>query len=204
LLLLVAQDDVLERLRQRLQVERRALGLELFAAAVGVERLAVEVIDAGAFHVARARGLVLLALVFFPALLPVGQRLLGLAQRLLAHAVVLAQRLQARLGLGDRGLQFLEPGLVAADVGADLLQRVPGLLARLDQAFGELALVGDLLLDPGQGAADLVAPGLGAGQGRGRLVTAHAPGLELALGLALLGDQLLQAGFLLRQALAQR
>src|SRR5690606_30153515 len=37
-----------------------------------------------------------------------------------------------------------------------------------------------------------------------RLVTAHAPGLELALGLALLGDQLLQAGFLLRQALAQR
>src|SRR5690606_15496369 len=148
LLLLVAQDDVLARLRQRLQVERRALGLELFAAAVGVQRLAVEVIGPGPVHAARARGLVLPAPVLFPALLPVGPRLPGLAQRLLAHAVVLAQRPRALLGLGDRGLQLLEPGLVAADVGADLLQRVPGLLARLDQAFGELALVGDLLLDP--------------------------------------------------------
>src|SRR3546814_1473828 len=37
-----------------------------------------------------------------------------------------------------------------------------------------------------------------------RLLAAHAAGLDLRLGLALLGDQLLQARFLLRQPLAQR
>src|SRR5690606_15478738 len=184
--------------------ERAAFGDQLLTAAVGVQRLAVEVIDPGALDVAGARRLVLLAMVRVPALLPVGQRLLGLAQRLLAHAVVLAQRLQTRFGVGDRGLQFLKARLIAADMAADLRQRMPGFLARLVQALGHLALVRDLLLQPRQSAADLVAFGLGPGQDAGSLVAAHAPGFQLALGLALFGDQLLQPRLLLRQALAQR
>src|SRR5690606_18393707 len=93
--------------------------------------------------------------------------------------------------------------LVAVDVLADLGQRGLGLVAGALQALGQLALVGDLLLDAGEVAADFVAFGLRLVERLHRLLAAHAAGLDLRLGLALLGDQLLQAGFLLRQALAQ-
>ena len=79
-----------------------------------------------------------------------------------------------------------------------------GLVARALQAFAHLALVRDLLLDAGQVAADFVAFGLRLVQRVHRVLAAHAAGLDLAFGLALFGDQLLQAGFLLRQAFAQR
>src|SRR5690606_15618481 len=69
---------------ERSEVQRRALGVELFATAVGIQRLPVEVVDAGALDVAGARGFVLFAAVRVPALLPVGQRFLGGAQRVLA------------------------------------------------------------------------------------------------------------------------
>ena len=84
-----------------------------------------------------------------------------------------------------------------------LAQRTGGLVAGLVQAAGQLALVLDLLLDPGQHAADLVDRGLGAVQGFGGFLTAHPAGLDLALGFALAGDDLFQLRFLLRQALAQ-
>ena len=62
----------------------------------------------------------------------------------------------------------------------------------------------DLLLDPRQRTADFVIGRLHAAErGTGVLAT-HAPGLQLALGLALLGDQLLQPGLLAREPLAQR
>src|SRR5690606_8740865 len=144
--------------------EPGALRRQRLAAAVGFQRLAVEVVDAGAFDLGRARGLAGLAAARVPALLPVGQRGLGLAQRVLAGLVALAQGFQRRLGLGHRLLQDRQPLLVAADVLRQLRDRVLGLLARAQQALRQLALVGDLLLDPGQGTADLVAGGLGAAQ----------------------------------------
>src|SRR3546814_8756344 len=53
-------------------------------------------------------------------------------------------------------------------------------------------------------SSDRVTFGLRLVQRFHRLLAAHAAGLDLRLGLALLGDQLLQARFLLRQPLAQR
>src|SRR5690606_6384698 len=203
LLFLVAQRDVLERCRQRAQVERAARGQQLAAAAVGLGRLPVEIVHPGTLDIAAARGFALFPDVCFPALLPVGERFLGRAQRFLADLVTLAQGLQLRLGIGDRRLQHLQPRFVAAEMDADLLQREPGFLARLVQALRHLVLVGDLLLDPRQGPADLVVRGLGPAERGARLVAADAAGLQFALGLALFGDQLLQACFFLRQALAQ-
>src|SRR5690606_1983494 len=138
------------------------------------------------------------------ALLPVGQRGLGVAQRVLADAVFLAQLFQPWLGVEDRFLQHLQARLVALDVFADLGKRGLGLVAGALQALGHLALVRDLLFDAGEIAADFVACGLRLVQRFHGLFAAHAAGLDPGLGLALFGDQLLQAGFLLRQALAQR
>ena len=78
-----------------------------------------------------------------------------------------------------------------------------GLVARLLQALGQLALVLDLLFDAGQRAADLVDLALRLVEGVGRFLAAHAVGFQQALGLALFGDQLLQFRFFLRQRFAQ-
>src|SRR5690606_2038793 len=67
-----------------------------------------------------------------------------------------------------------------------------------------LALVGDLLFDPREVAADLVHRGLGLVQGVARFLAAHAAGLDPALGVALLGHQLLEPCLLARQVLAHR
>src|SRR5690606_34126821 len=204
LLLLVLRLDAGEGLGQRRQVERGALAGQLFAAALGLQALAVEVVDTRALDVAGARGLGLLAGVRVVALLPVGQRGLGVAQGVLAHAVLFAQPFEPRLGFGDGFLQRLQARLVAVDVLADLGQRGLGLVAGALQALGHLALVGDLLLDAGEVVADFVAFGLRLVERFHRLFAAHAAGLDLRLGLALLGDQLLQARLFLRQAFAQR
>src|SRR5690606_14522373 len=108
------------------------------------------------------------------------------------------------LGVEDSFLQHLQARLVALDVFADLGKRGLGLVAGALQALGHLALVRDLLFDAGEVAADFVACGLRLVQRFHGLFAAHAAGLDPGLGLALFGDQLLQAGFLLRQALAQR
>src|SRR3546814_4236942 len=94
------------------------------------------------------------------ALLPVGQRGLGVAQGVLADASLLAQLLVPRLRIGDGFLQHLQARLVAVDVLADLGQRGLGLVACALQALRHLALVGDLLLDAGEVAADFVTFGL--------------------------------------------
>ena len=197
------QLQLLERLGQRLHVEAGALGRQRFAAAIGFQDLAVEIIDAGALHFARTGGFGGVAVVRFPALLPVVQRGLGLAQPLLAEFVFFLQLFQLRLGVLHRLAQHHQPRLVAADVLAQLGQGLAGFIARLVQALGHLALVLDLLFQPRQRAADLVDIGLRARQRLGRFLAAHAAGLDAALGLALLGDQLLQPGFLARQRFAQ-
>src|SRR3546814_8656258 len=50
------------------------------------------------------------------ALLPVGQRGLGVAQGVLADAILFAQLLEPRLRIGDGFLQYLQARLVALDV----------------------------------------------------------------------------------------
>src|SRR5690606_15530876 len=201
----------IEALRKRIQVQALTLAGQLFAAAFGVQRLAVQVIDAGALNVRGACGLGHLAAVGVPALLPIRQPGFGLCQGFLALLVLDAQLLQPRFGVDDRFLQRFQPLLVAADVLADLGQRALGFLAGPRQPFGEFLLVRDLLFYPRQGAADLVHRGLRGVQRLGGLVAAHPAGLDPALGFALLGNQLLQPGFLagqvfahLRQALVQR
>ena len=109
-----------------------------------------------------------------------------------------------RLGIGDRAAQHAQPGFVAADVAAEFGQRGLRFVAGGLQALRHLALVRDLLFDAGQRAADLVDLGLRLVECfRGFLAT-HAVGLDLALGFALLRDQLLQFRFFMRQLLAQR
>ena len=85
---------------------------------------------------------------------------------------------------------------------ADLGELVLRFVARALQARGHLALVLDLLLDAGERAADFVAGGLRLVEVLGGFLAAHAAGLDLALGFALLGDQLLQTRFLLAELLA--
>src|SRR3546814_6673212 len=97
--------------------------------------------------------------------------------------------LEPRLRIGDGFLQHLQARLVAVDVLADLGQRGLGLVACALQALRHLALVGDLLLDAGEVAADFVAFGLRLVQRFHRFLAAHAAGLDLRLGLALLGDR---------------
>ena len=189
--------------RQRLQVQAGAFGSERFATTFGFQRLAVEVVHAGALDIAGTGRLGRFPAVRFPALLPVRQCGLGFAQRVLAHHVVLAQLLQLRFGVGHGFAQHRQTGLVAADVLAQLLQRVVGLVARLLQALGQLALVLDLLFDAGQRAADLVDLALRLVEGVGGFLAAHAVGFQQALGFALFGDQLLQFRFFLRQRFAQ-
>src|SRR5690606_6244695 len=59
-----------------------------------------------------------------------------------------------------------------------------------------------LLLDAGERATDFIAFRLRTVERLSGLLAAHAAGLDLALGLALFGDQLLQSGLLLREFLA--
>src|SRR3546814_215922 len=141
--------------------------------------------------------------VCIPALLPVGQPGLGFAQGFLRGLVAGLQLRQFRFGRRDRTAQFHQPRFVAADVAADLGQRRLRLVARTLQALRHFALVGDLLFDPGQGAADLVNLGLGLVQGFAGFLAADAIVLDPALGLALFGDQLLQLRFILVELLAQ-
>src|SRR5690606_38941957 len=189
-------------LGQRGQVETGAFVGQRLAAAVGIERLAVEVLDPGALDIGCARGLGLRAAVFVPALLPAGQRRFGVAQGVLAGLVLGLQLFQAWFVVLDRGGQHVQTRLVGADVLGDLGQCRLGFVAGLLQAGRHLAPVLDLLFYPGQRAAGLVAFALGLVQRFGGLFPAHATGLDLSLGLALLGNQLLKPGFLLCQLLA--
>lgn len=61
----------------------------------------------------------------------------------------------------------------------------------------------DLLLDTRQGATDLVDIGLCLGHRFGGFFAAHAAGFDACFGIALLGNQLLQACLFLIQLLAQ-
>ena len=193
-----------EGVRQGIEVQRTAFAVELFAPALGVQRLAVEVIDLGAFDIASACRFALRAAVRVPALLPVGEPGFGVLQRLLAVGVGVFQRVQPRLGVGDFAAQRVQAALVGFDMQADFRQRLLGFVARALQTLAEFALVCDLLFNAGQGAADFVTCGLGLVQRLGGGFATLAAGFDLALGLALLGDGLLQPGFFLRQAFAQR
>src|SRR5690606_41763435 len=62
-------------------------------------RRSSDLVHTGAFDLARTGRLGRAAIVGFPALLPVGELGLGLAQRLLTELVVLLQLLQLRLGV---------------------------------------------------------------------------------------------------------
>ena len=111
-----------EHQRQRVQVQATAFAGQDFAAAVGFQRLLVQVIDAGALDFAGARGFGRFAAVPFPALLPVGQFRFRVAQGLLLVLVVFLQLRQLRLGFGDRFAQHAQPGFIAADVLAEFGQ----------------------------------------------------------------------------------
>src|SRR3546814_10225788 len=69
-LLVVLRLDRGERLGQRRDIQPCAFAGELFSTTFGVQRLAVEVIDAGAFDVAGTRRLGLRPGVCIPALMP--------------------------------------------------------------------------------------------------------------------------------------
>ena len=193
-----------EGVRQSVEVQRAAFVVELFAATLGVQRLAVEIIDLGAFDIGGARGFALRAAVRVPALLPVGEPGFGVLQRLLTVGVGVLQCVQPGFGVGDLAAQHVQTALIAFDVLADFRQRLLGFVAGALQALAEFALMRDLLFDAGERTADFVTRGLGLVQGLGGGFAALAAGFDLTLGLALLGDGLLQPGLFLRQALAQR
>jgi hypothetical protein len=193
-----------EGLRQRGEVQAGAFAGELFAAAFGVERLAVELFDARAFDIAGARGLGLRAGVRVPALLPVGERGVGVAQGVLARGVFGAQAFEFGFGRGDRLAQRIQARLVAADVRTQFAQRALRFVAGALQALRHFALVRDLLLDARQRAAHLVDLRLRLVQRLAGFLAAHAVGFDLALGFALLGDELLQAGFFVVELFLQR
>src|SRR5690606_14193740 len=170
------------------RVQAAALGGQRLAAAARFKRLLFQVFDLGALDLSPARGLGLGAGIGVPALLPVLQRRLGGAQRLLAGAILGLQFSQARLVAGDGVVQFGQLALVAADVLADLGEGGIGLDAGLFQALAQFLLVLDLLLDAGEFAADAIDLGLGLAQGLGSGDVAGPALLALRLGLALAGQ----------------
>ena len=112
LLRVVLDLDAGEGFGQRGQVEARAFADELLATTIRVQRLAVEVIDAGALDVAGARGLGLGAGMRVPTLLPVGEPGLGVAQCVLlatgrrpAAAPVAARHRRSRCAARPAGLR---------------------------------------------------------------------------------------------------
>ena len=71
-----------------------------------------------------------------PALLPVGELLLGIAQRIAAGEFLVAQRFKARLVVLERVAQRIQARLVAADVVGDLRQLRKRFVPRALQARG--------------------------------------------------------------------
>ncbi len=199
----VLQLQFFEGFGQCVEVESDPFGAERFTAAVGFEHLAVEVVDAGAFDFAGARSFGGGAGMGFPARLPVGQLGFGVAQGFLLDLVFFLQLFELGLGEVDSVAQDRQLGFVAADVLAKFGQGLGGFVAGLVQALGHLALVLDLLFEPGQGAADLIDLGLGGAEGVGGFLAAHAAGFDTGFGVALFGDELLQAGFFLREGFAE-
>src|SRR3546814_18168209 len=122
------------------------------------------------------------------ALLPVGQRGLGVAQGVLADAIFLAQLLEPLLRIGDGFLQHLQARLVAVDVLAVLGQRGLGLVACALQALRPLSLVGDLLPEAADVAAAVVTFGILLFPSSPILPPPPEPCLAFRLGLALLVD----------------
>lgn len=86
---------------------------------------------------------------------------------------------------------------------AQIGQRLLCFIARLVESLRHFALVLDLLLQARQRAADLVDLGLRGVERIGGFFAAQPAGFDPCLGIALLGDQLLQAGFFARQRFAQ-
>ena len=86
---------------------------------------------------------------------------------------------------------------------ADLGEGGVGLGAGGFQALAQFALVLDLLFDAGQLAADAVDLGLGLAQALAGFAVLAAAGLDLGLGLALVGQQGLQLDLVLGQRFVQ-
>jgi hypothetical protein len=189
---------------QRDHIQRAALVAQLFATAVGIQRLAIEIIDLGALNVAGAGGFALGATVCIPTLLPVGKCRFSVVQRLLAVGIGLFQRVQPRLGVGDLSTQCVKPGLVVVNMQTNFRERLLRLVAGALQTQRHFALMGNLLFDPGECTADFIAFGLCFVQRFSGSFAAFATEFDLTFGLALLGDDLLQPGLFLRQTFAQR
>ncbi len=203
LLRVVPQVQLLEGFFQRVHVQAGAFGGQRFTTPVGIEDLLVQVVHARALDIAGARGLRTLRGVLFPALLPAGQPVFGLAQAFLLDLVLFLQLFQLRGGGLHRFAQHQQFGLVAADVLTQFGQGLLGFVTRLVQALRQLALVLDLLLQARQRAADLVDRSLRGVERIGGLFASNARGLDAGLGVTLVGDQLLQLGLFLRQPFAQ-
>ena len=169
----------------------QALVRELLQATRHVQRLAVHEIQARALHFRGLRGVAAGLRVRVPARLPVDERLLRHAQRFGAAVRFLVQRLDARLGLGQRLRERLGLHAVARDVLDDLAQLQLCFAAGALQAFGEVLVVLDLLLDARDLAADAVDLALHRVEVVGGRDLAVAVLLEVRFHLALLRHELL-------------
>ena len=192
-----------QRSYQCRRIEAAALGSQHVATTRCIRSLLFEVFDLGALDFGPARGLRLSARVRVPALLPVVQRRFRHAQGFLTLLVVGVECSQARIRLGNRAAKVAHLALVAGDVLANLRERGISFGARGLEPLPEFALVGDLLFDAGQLATDAVALGLHGAELFAGFALLHAAGLDLCLGGALVGEDLLQLQLVLGQQFAE-
>ena len=185
------------------RVQAATLGGQGLTATRGIGRLLLQVFDLGPLHFRPAGRFGLRFCVRIPSLLPVVERGLGNAQLFLALAVAGAKFRQLRFGRGDGVVQVAKLALVAGDVLADLGEFRICLRPRRLQPLPQLTLVGDLLLDARQLAADPITFGLHPTQLLAGLALLHPAGLDLRFGRALFGQELLQLCFVLGQQFAQ-
>ncbi len=200
----VVGSDAFQFLRQCIHVQCGAFGGEGFSAALTFQRLPVQVFDLGAFDFGRARGFRAETAVLVPFHLPLRQRVFDLAQRFLAGAVITTEQGQLRLGFGDLQCEGFAPGFVLRDVFGQCCNLVGGFGMGFGQTFAQFALVPDLLFNPRDIRTDAVAFALRLRQAFGGLAVLLAAQFDLRFGLALLGNQSFEPGFLLRDGFAQR
>ena len=192
-----------QRSYQCRRIEAAALGSQHIATTRRIRSLLFQVFDLGALDFRPARGLRLGARVRVPTLLPVVQRRFRDTQGFLALLVIRVQCGQARIRLGNGAAQVAHLALVAGDVLADLRKRGIGLGARGFKPLPEFALVGDLLFDARQLTADSITLGLHRAKFFAGFALLHAAGLDLRLGGALVGEDLLQLQLILGQQFAK-
>src|SRR6185312_13217616 len=180
---------------QRGHVGGLLFGFQRFTPTCQIDRLPIQIVELGTFHLGRAVGFARIAGVAVPALLPIGQLGFGVALRFGGVVLHLLQGFEFRFALGQCQAQGLDLLAVSADVRGQLGMLAFAFRMGTLQALGAFPVVPHLLLDPGDLRTDLVDVRLHRIQVLVRIGMPLAHALQLRLDLTLAGQLFLDLDF---------